>query len=1008
MSSQGERGEADLKPTVVVELAPSFQAEREQKRALLEEQRAGWEAGRPPSPEELLRRWPADAGTDPDVASLLFEDLLQRRRHGEPASVEDYAARFPRHRDSLARLLARQDALRSLGEDLTSGPGAGVSLGLPEAGDLVFGFRLCRELGRGAFARVFLAEQAELAGRPVVLKVSAIEGKEPQTLAQLQHTHIVPIYSVHEDARAGLRAVCMPYFGGASLSEVLKALWGEGGTPTRGAELVRALQAVQAPPPEEVRGDRAGDGAGDRAPLDLLAETTYIRAVCWLMVRLAEGLQHAHQRRILHRDVKPSNVLLGADGQPLLLDFNLALDQRGGRVTLGGTVAYMAPEHLRAVAERSPALARQVDHRADVYSLGMVFFEMLTGQSPFDQKASYSALPLMVQAMSVERSKGTPSLRAARPDCAWGLESILRLCLAPDPARRYQQAEHLAEDLTRFLDDRPLRHAPELSRAERLRKWGRRHPRLTAAASVAAAAVLLLTGTGGALWAVSGRLEQAEERLGVAEARERRQTFESGTVRALCLLNTTLDMQDHLAQGVSACERTLALYGLADGDAWREPADWAALKQDERRRLAEDARELLLLLAGARVRLALNDRAALCDALRLLDRAEAVGNLPPSQALWQDRARYLERLGEAERARAAARKAAETPATSARDRYLLAGAYARQGTRDGYLRAVAELNRALEQNPRHYWSWVQRGLCRQELKEHVLAAGDFGTCVGLWPEFGWGFFCRGWLFDATGRKAEAVEDYTAALKRDPGLAPAYLNRGLACLELKRPADALADFDRALALGKDEPALHAGRGIALEGLKRHPEADAAFAAALKRTATAPPAVRARVLWTYGFAVADRLPEKARAAFDEVLQHDPSHAQALYGCGLLAARRNRDVEALRHFHAAVEADGSFLVARRYRALLLARAGHFKAALEDINWCLEREPEGSQTLYTAACIAARAAGRFGGAQATDQALEFLGKALARGVPRDGVARDPDLAAVRTDPRFRKLAAP
>ena len=85
-------------------------------------------------------------------------------------------------------------------------------------GDELFDFPLRHELGRGAFARVFLAEQTGLADRPIVLKVSAIEGDEHQTLAQLQHTNIVPIYSVHEDTRAGLRAVCMPYFGGASLS----------------------------------------------------------------------------------------------------------------------------------------------------------------------------------------------------------------------------------------------------------------------------------------------------------------------------------------------------------------------------------------------------------------------------------------------------------------------------------------------------------------------------------------------------------------------------------------------------------------------------------------------------------------------------------------------------------------------------------------------------------------------------------------------------------------------
>ena len=101
-------------------------------------------------------------------------------------------------------------------------------------GDELFGFRLRHQLGRGTFARVFLAEQADLAGRPVVLKISAIEGDEPQTLAQLQHTNIVPIYSVHEDQRAGLRAVCMPFFGGANLTSVLEQLRRKTENPRRG------------------------------------------------------------------------------------------------------------------------------------------------------------------------------------------------------------------------------------------------------------------------------------------------------------------------------------------------------------------------------------------------------------------------------------------------------------------------------------------------------------------------------------------------------------------------------------------------------------------------------------------------------------------------------------------------------------------------------------------------------------------------------------------------------
>jgi serine/threonine protein kinase len=314
---------------------------------------------------------------------------------------------------------------------------------LPSVQEELLGFRLTRELGRGAFARVFLAEQADLAGRPVVLKVSEIAGREPQTLAQLQHTHIVPIYSLHDDEHTGLRAVCMPYFGGAPLSKVLDALWGGSAAPTRGEQLAQALDVVQAPAAptglveDRFPGDDTANQPAGPTPRAVLAGLSYVRAAAWIAARLAEGLQHAHQRGVFHRDIKPSNILLGADGQPMLLDFNLAHNLRDCQTpaALGGTVAYMAPEHLRALTTTNLALIRLVDQRADIYSLGMVLHEMLLGRSPFAQEARYSPLHERVVQMACERSQGLPTRPCLGAAIPWSLESIVRKCLAPDPAR---------------------------------------------------------------------------------------------------------------------------------------------------------------------------------------------------------------------------------------------------------------------------------------------------------------------------------------------------------------------------------------------------------------------------------------------------------------------------------------------------------------------------------------------------------------------------------------------
>jgi serine/threonine protein kinase/tetratricopeptide (TPR) repeat protein len=913
---------------------------------------------------------------------------------------------------------------------------------LPEAGDSLFGFRLRQELGRGAFAHVFLAEQEDLAGRPVVLKVSPIEGDEPQTLAQLQHTHIVPIYSVHEDRDQDVRGVCMPYFGGANLSRVLQAVW-QGPRPVRGAELVRALRAVSSPPPfadKETgrQGDKetgcqtgpAGGLTGESAPHPeqgpvssspclpvslspclLLEGMSYVRAAAWVTARLAEALQHAHQRGVLHHDVKPSNILLGADGQPMLLDFNVSQnrrrDQAQVKVTVGGTIAYMAPEHLRAFC--GAETDGEVDHRADIYSLGIVLYEMLVGGKPFDQSGSYSPRLSEMAAMALERSRRLPSLRPHRPDVPWSLESIFRMCLAPDRDRRYRQAEHLAEDLRRFLDDRPLRHAPELSRVERVRKWTRRHPRLTSSAPVALAAALVLGAAGAALASIRQHLADTRAELWTTQAKETMRAYEAGTVRALCLVNAVTDVQDHFARGVAVCEQTLALYHVLDRDDWQQAPDWRRLEEGQRLRLAEDTRELLLSLAWGRVRTRPGDRDALREAVALTDRADAIEGLGPSRALWEGRAYFLEQLGLASEARAARDRALALVPASARDHYLLAITYAR--SRQRYADAIAQLDRALELNPTHYWSAAQRGICHQEMGEYTQAAGDFGRCIGLWPEFAWGYFNRGCVLERSGNRPDAIRDYTRALERDPEFVSAYLNRGLARLEEKQYGGALEDLDRAAGLGLDDAFLHTVRGMALEKLQRHGEADRAFAEAFARTPKVPKALRQRIVWLYGFAVWARLPGKAWEAFGAVLQDDPHHVQALYGRAMLLVDQGREREAIACFDQALEHSPGFLDARRYRAILYARAGNFDSALQDINCCLVKDPRSGPNFYAAACVAARAVPRSSGAaarQATDQALQFLQSALACGHGRDKAAQDPDLASLRTDPRFLALLQP
>lgn len=957
---------------------------------------------------DLLGRRPSDATQAPDVAGAMFEDFRNRSLRGEPISRTNSEPDVLKQRDSMASLFRRRDLLRSITS--VSEPSA-PTFALPKVGDELFGYRLQAQLGQGAFARVFLAEQSELAGRLVALKTSDLTGSEPQTLAQLQHTNIVPIYSVHEDTASGIRAVCMPYFGGASLAQVLKEVWKKSDHPTSGAALVEALAGCGSVDSGSVANHPGHKGIGYTSRL---ASFSFPQACAWIVARLAEGLQHAHDRRVLHRDIKPANVLIGGDGTPMLLDFNLSHDenQLHGQVeaTLGGTVAYMAPEHLRALNIRSPELIAKVDERSDLYGLGMVLFEMITGHNPFEQAASYAAIPILVEAMATERTRSIPSARKYRDDVPWGLESIVRKCLQPDAANRYQRADELAEDINCLLNDLPLRHAPELSRAEQVRKWTRRHPKLASSGLIVLAASLVLTLGGSILLGTQARLAAAQTRVietEGAEARELYRRFDEGTLKSLCLVNTHSDLLDHAERGRQICEETLSLLGILDDPNWQDRAIWKRLNESEQHKLAEDARELLLMLAGTESE---NLRSQISP-LALLDRAAAIHDLPPSAAVFRARAALHRQMGESDQAAEADRRANELPPTTARDFYLLATTHLQTGAPDRFTRAIQELQQALQRDPRHYWSWMQKGLCHLELGESQLALADFSVCVGLWPEFAWGHFNRAFTLDQLGQKQAAIIDYSAALDRDADLEEAIRNRGMARLELGQHDEALADFDRLIeARRTPDPVLFALRGQAFAGLNRNDEADAAFALAMTadQLANLPIERQHQLLCSFGFAVVSRRPEDAERAFTRIPSDDPKYPEALYGRGLIATNENRLERAAELFAKALELRPHFGEARRFRAILLARLGRFAEAITEINTALQAAPKSGAALYAAACVTALAAEQaqspVAARQATDEAIRFLRQALANGYGQHA-ATDDDLKVLRQHPEFDQL---
>ena len=513
--------------------------------------------------------------------------------------------------------------------------------------------------------------------------------------------HIVPVHSVYDDPATGHRFLCMPYFGGADLARVLRASGGLVPTRHNGGSLVKALDQVSRKPPESVgsaishktvRRPRpltasqprphvhgsflmlrgipvsstasrfrgllsrfVGTAPGAAARPDasateredpsrqFLRSASAIEAAVWIVERLAEGLEHAHDRGLLHRDLKPSNILLAADGTPMLLDFNLAVENPAGspegeiqRALIGGTLPYMSPEHIDAFNPRGQTSADAVDERSDIYALGLIFFELLAGTPPFpDPPAGAPMLEILDLMIACRRRP--PSLRAHCPEVPWSLDALAAKCLAFDPAQRYARAADLAEDLRRFLDNLPMKHGPEPSIRERMGKFARRHPGLCGSTSIALLATLLIGLLGGAVALIHDKMQDLS-------ARVQYRVFDQNFTEIQFLLNTADRSNQHLLKGLEKATQAIAAIGDMVGSPAPRDGWVQKLTPQEGQRLREQLIELMMLEARARISLASQQgeeerRRAIERAIDRLDRAERIDRSPPS-ALFTERARY--------------------------------------------------------------------------------------------------------------------------------------------------------------------------------------------------------------------------------------------------------------------------------------------------------------------------------------------------------------------------------
>jgi eukaryotic-like serine/threonine-protein kinase len=466
----------------------------------------------------------SNAGDDPQLSGPL-EEYLAALEAGDRPDRQAFLARYSELATKLAPLLDGLDFVHHVAPQLRA-PSSGQSAApIPDESNgtkptTLGDYRILREVGRGGMGVVYEAEQITL-GRRVALKVlpfAAVMDRrrlarfrnEAQAAALLTHQHIVPVYAV--GSARGVHYYTMQFIEGCTLADVIEQCRRTSGkTPS---ESPSALPPASGPlaqmlskgpisprvPPGQLPGASPKDSrrkqrSFDTAPRAQTLVSTenshthahYIRATAEMAMHIAEALDYAHRHGVIHRDIKPGNLLLDLEGEPWVTDFGLARFETDGGMTmtgdLVGTLRYMSPE--QALAQRVV-----VDHRTDIYSLGVTLYELFTLEPAFSGDGRQELL----RDIAFTDPKPPRQLQRALPA---DLETIVLKAMAKNPLERYSTAQEMADDLRRYLGDKPI-HARRPSLVQRLRKWSRRH-RAIVTTAVAVLVCALLLGAG-LLW----------------------------------------------------------------------------------------------------------------------------------------------------------------------------------------------------------------------------------------------------------------------------------------------------------------------------------------------------------------------------------------------------------------------------------------------------------------------------------------------------------------------------
>ncbi len=826
-----------------------------------------WRSGERPRAEGWIDR--LDCARPAEAAELIYHEFCLAEADGLSPRPDDYLTRFPDRRESLSRLFELHT--------MTAGEGGDGSSPLPEVGDEIGPYRLCRLMGRGSFSGVYLAEQADLAGRYVVVKITSHPSPEPELLARISHPHIVGVLRQGETPDGTFQLTFMPFLGGATLLDVANETRRLGCRPRSGRDLLKRLDSVSA------REYPAADLT--RPAREILETLSYPKAVAYIFARLAEALDHAYRRGVAHGDVKPSNILFTADGSPMLLDFNLAIDFLRDATSLGGgTPAYMPPERLRAIDRPRPVgndSSESLDlHRSDIYSLGLVLVETMTGIVPFVAQGRPSDI-------AAARDGGvTVFPRWEQLPIPAGLRPILAHCLAADPSERFVDGRSLAADLDRWRGDLPPLSAPDSGLMSRLTRWVSRRRVLVSAWALTMVAAI------GAGTVISSKYQRtirdrAEEQYGQFLDKNDLGLF--GFRPFAAWANPSVDLAE-------VARKKLNAYGVIDDPRWRERDDVRTLSEPHRADL-----ELLMLEQVYRLALTYSKRPDSRDdwrrAFEIVDRECRNVSTTPMERL---RADLRSKLGLPE----LAAPTVAPPRPSWVEEYLLGVA-----AEPVNATAFKHYERAIEARPDLLWPRYRDAVSAFPIGQYTEASIHLRSASAMRPDNPALHMHLGTALLRLGRREEARDECDRAIAIDPDFASAYLNRSYVEHDLDRPDLSRKDTERfariAQASMRDAETRMRFQALGYDRLmNKSGHADASRGEELIRRLRLSDPSDPELLVSEALEIGLRgQAAQGIATLDSVLTDHPEHLRARYARAFLLQAIGRD-DAPREYAALIE--------------------------------------------------------------------------------------------------------